>query len=565
MSMSTLNLLSGLMTPDFLQTAAQATGESEGGVAKALGAAFPVVLAQLAQGAGNSTMMGKVADMARNPAIEALLGPGGGILASVGSMLSPGAASSPVGAIGSSLLSGLFGNNIGGLAGALGSFAGLKNAGSASSLMGLAAPMVLAALGNKLGDGLTGTALSVLLGQEKNGIMSAVPGALSGAMGLLGGAASSAAPVAAAAATVAAAVAAKPGPVMTPPQAAAPATPAPAPVAAAPQPAKVATPAAAPVVAAPTVAASAPKPAAAAAPAPMAAAPQAAKPAAAPVAATHTAAAAPRTVQTTEQTASSGSSIGGSLLGLLLTGAILAGVVFGVNQCAKATAPVAPPAAKKVEAPAPAPVAKAPEAPKPVEKPAVVAAPAPAPKPEPAPVAAPTPAPAAPAVVAKAVSLLASMKPGDGGLFNLALPTGKTISIAEKGVETELIGFLEDKSQPIDKGTWFNFDRLTFKTASTDLTPESKSQVDAVTEILKAFPTAHVKIGGYTDNQGDPAMNLKLSDDRAKRVMAEFVGLGIGADRLSAEGYGDQHAVGDNSTPEGRAKNRRTALSVRQR
>ena len=137
--------------------------------------------------------------------------------------------------------------------------------------------------------------------------------------------------------------------------------------------------------------------------------------------------------------------------------------------------------------------------------------------------------------------------------------------MAEKGVESQLIAFLEDQSRPVDKGTWFDFDRLSFKTASSDLTAESRSQVEAVAEILKAFPTSQIKIGGYTDNQGDPAMNLKLSDDRAKRVMGEIVGLGIGADRVSAEGYGEQHAVADNGSAEGRAKNRRTALSVRQR
>ena len=147
----------------------------------------------------------------------------------------------------------------------------------------------------------------------------------------------------------------------------------------------------------------------------------------------------------------------------------------------------------------------------------------------------------------------------------LALPTGKTIEFAKEGVETKLIGFLEDATRPIDKGTWFDFDRLGFKTAASDLTPESRAQVEAVAEIMKAFPNSQIKIGGYTDNQGDPQMNLKLSDDRARRVMSELVSLGIAADRLAAEGYGEQHPLAGNDTAEGRAKNRRTALSVRQR
>jgi len=55
---------------------------------------------------------------------------------------------------------------------------------------------------------------------------------------------------------------------------------------------------------------------------------------------------------------------------------------------------------------------------------------------------------------------------------------------------------------------------------------------------------------------------MKLSQDRAINVMNELIKGGIAADRLEAEGYGDQHPVGDNSTPEGRAMNRRIALRV---
>ena len=70
------------------------------------------------------------------------------------------------------------------------------------------------------------------------------------------------------------------------------------------------------------------------------------------------------------------------------------------------------------------------------------------------------------------------------------------------------------------------------------------------------------KLGGYTDNTGDKAFNLKLSDDRAKNVMAELVKLGVEAPRLAAEGYGEEHPVGDNATEEGRQKNRRISIRV---
>lgn len=224
--MSTLNLLSGLLTPDLLRTAAKATGETEAGISKALGAAFPAVLGQLVQGSGNSTMMSNIIEMAKSPAIAGLLGPGGGILAQVGSLLSPSAASGPVGTVATSLLSALFGKNASAVAGAIGSLAGLKSAGSASSLLGLAGPMVLSALGSRLGKSMTGTSLAVLLGQEKNAIMAAIPSALSGALSMAGSPVAPAAAPSAAPAAAAAAPAARPAPA---PAAAPAAAPAPSP------------------------------------------------------------------------------------------------------------------------------------------------------------------------------------------------------------------------------------------------------------------------------------------------------------------------------------------------
>ena len=60
----------------------------------------------------------------------------------------------------------------------------------------------------------------------------------------------------------------------------------------------------------------------------------------------------------------------------------------------------------------------------------------------------------------------------------------------------------------------------------------------------------------------DPNANLTLSQQRADSVMAELVKLGVDAIRMEAEGYGQEHPVADNSTEEGRAKNRRIDLRV---
>jgi OmpA-OmpF porin, OOP family len=149
-----------------------------------------------------------------------------------------------------------------------------------------------------------------------------------------------------------------------------------------------------------------------------------------------------------------------------------------------------------------------------------------------------------------------------GDFFKTKLPDGTELNIPQFGIESKLINFLNDSSKPVDTTTWFNFDRLLFDTGKATLQPSSQEQLNNIALILKAYPNAHVKIGGYTDNTGDAAANVALSDARAKNVMNAFVAAGIDPSRLESKGYGDQYPVGDNNTEEGRALNRRIALLV---
>lgn len=153
--------------------------------------------------------------------------------------------------------------------------------------------------------------------------------------------------------------------------------------------------------------------------------------------------------------------------------------------------------------------------------------------------------------------------PASGALAKLALDGGTVIEASGSGVESKLLGFIKDPNTAIDKATWFDFDRLNFETGSAKLTADSKAQVDNIAAILNAYPAVKIKIGGYTDNTGNANFNMKLSGDRAKAVVDALSGLGIAADRLESEGYGSKHPIADNATPEGRAKNRRIAVSVR--
>jgi OmpA-OmpF porin, OOP family len=152
-----------------------------------------------------------------------------------------------------------------------------------------------------------------------------------------------------------------------------------------------------------------------------------------------------------------------------------------------------------------------------------------------------------------------------GAFVKASIPGGTDLNIPENGMERKLLVFIQDPNAQPSRETWFEFDRLTFDTGSDHLQVSSQEQLENIAKILSAYPNVHARIGGYTDNQGDPAANLKLSQDRANVVMAQIIGLGIDPSRLDAKGYGDEHPVGDNSTDEGRQANRRIALRVTQK
>lgn len=101
-----------------------------------------------------------------------------------------------------------------------------------------------------------------------------------------------------------------------------------------------------------------------------------------------------------------------------------------------------------------------------------------------------------------------------------------------------------------------------FDTGKSTLRPESNKSLDDLAEYLNLKKTVKIEIGGHTDNVGDAASNLKLSDGRANAVRNYLMKKGVAGDRVIAKGYGDTMPVADNSTPEGKQKNRRTEVKT---
>ncbi len=149
-----------------------------------------------------------------------------------------------------------------------------------------------------------------------------------------------------------------------------------------------------------------------------------------------------------------------------------------------------------------------------------------------------------------------------GELMKVQLPNGIVLNVPALGVEARLVKYLSENSVPRRDSRWFDFDRLLFETGKATLQGASQEQLTNIAAILKAYPQVSIRIGGYTDNNGDPAANLHLSDERANNVMDELVKLGIDPARMSARGYGQQNPLADNSSEEGRQRNRRISLRV---
>ena len=112
------------------------------------------------------------------------------------------------------------------------------------------------------------------------------------------------------------------------------------------------------------------------------------------------------------------------------------------------------------------------------------------------------------------------------------------------------------------RGFIVNLPDILFDTSQATLKSEARITIAKLSGILLLMPDLNLRVEGHTDSTGTAAFNMTLSQKRADSVLAFLGESGIDADRMKAVGYGVERPIADNTTAEGRARNRRVELVI---
>jgi OmpA-OmpF porin, OOP family len=132
--------------------------------------------------------------------------------------------------------------------------------------------------------------------------------------------------------------------------------------------------------------------------------------------------------------------------------------------------------------------------------------------------------------------------------------------VTTKDMKQEVTADASSLSDEISKSGHVAIYGIHFDTGKAAIQPDSETVLNEIVKLLQQTPDLKLRIEGHTDNQGNAAANQALSEKRAQAVVSWLTAHGIAVARLSAKGLGQTQPVSDNSTEDGRAKNRRVEL-----
>ena len=125
-----------------------------------------------------------------------------------------------------------------------------------------------------------------------------------------------------------------------------------------------------------------------------------------------------------------------------------------------------------------------------------------------------------------------------------------------------VVEMAEVKVERITRNKAFRINDILYSTKKFGLDRKDKFILKQFADYLMENPKMRVAIHGHTDNIGDPADNLKLSQNRADGVKEHLISLGVPSSRLESKGFGETKPEASNDTAKGRAQNRRTEFMI---
>jgi OmpA-OmpF porin, OOP family len=161
--------------------------------------------------------------------------------------------------------------------------------------------------------------------------------------------------------------------------------------------------------------------------------------------------------------------------------------------------------------------------------------------------------------------IIAALKSALGASIAVGALTDKTAAavVVANDRATEELASLPSGFAAKDLLFALNDSVVNFESGSAEVPAAMAPFLKSAAAELKQLKAGHVlEIAGYTDNTGDAALNLSLSQKRAEAVREAFIKLGVDPDALVAKGYGEADPIASNDTPEGRLKNRRIEYHV---
>lgn len=139
---------------------------------------------------------------------------------------------------------------------------------------------------------------------------------------------------------------------------------------------------------------------------------------------------------------------------------------------------------------------------------------------------------------------------------------GNRMDEQAKEIEQEIPGAEVER---VGEGINVTFDEnsgIYFETEKYNINAKSRESLDRLVNILKEYSGSNILVEGHTDSTGSDAYNLTLSKNRAQSVTNYLVQNGINSNRMDTKWYGETQPKYDNSTVDGRAKNRRVELAI---